>query len=98
MIRNTFHKGVFRSQETKSLIEFEMNLLSFFDDVTGTWNFWAEISEGLKNNQWDSLYFHKKVHKNIFNLLKDTQNKPFSLTQCCLKPEKGMSDSADQEL
>ena len=74
-----------------------MNLLSFFDDVTGTWNFWAEISEGLKSNQWDSLYFHKKVHKKTLDLLKVTQFPFFPLNQCCVKPEEAMPGSEHQK-
>ena len=33
----------------------------------------------------------------MFDLLKVSQNFPFSLAQCCTKPEKAMSGSAGQK-
>ena len=36
---------------------------------------------------WDSQYFHKKVHKEILDLL----------TQCCVKPKEAMHGSEDQK-
>lgn len=47
---NTFHKGILRSQETKTLVEFEINFVFviYWDDLIGTWYFWAWISERSK--------------------------------------------------
>ena len=41
-----------------------------------------------------SYIFIKKALK-IIELLKDNQNTPFPLAQCCAKPEKAMPDSID---
>ena len=48
-------------------------------------------------NNWDSLYFHKKVNKKTLGLVKVTQNPTFPLTQCCTKPEEAMPGSQDHK-
>ena len=70
------------------------NLVQKINIVNLCWNLLPTISD--KNN-WDSLYFHKKVHKKTLDLLKVTQNPPFPLTQCCAKPEEAMPGSGDQK-
>ena len=50
-----------------------------------------------EKNNWNSLYFHKKVYKKTLDLHKVTQNPPFSLIQCCAKPEEATPGSGDQK-
>ena len=44
----------------------------------------------------ETRYIFKKIEK-IFDMLKDIQNCPLSLTRSCAKPEEATPGSADQE-
>ena len=44
----------------------------------------------------ETRYIFKKIEK-IFDMLKDIQNCPLSLTRSCAKPEEAAPGSADEE-
>ena len=71
-------------------------LLTALKSVITSPKFTNFVTIGDKNNG-DSLYFSKKVHKKTLDLLRVTQKPPFSLTQCCAKPEEALPGSQDHK-
>ena len=58
---------------------------------------WQFVIMTISDKNDKKTIFSQQSSREILELLKDTQSFPFTLTQCCAKPEKTMPEIANHE-